>query len=46
MSAVNFEAAITRARGRTERLTGELYKADGGAAVVLDVRTGAVLALA
>jgi penicillin-binding protein 2 len=27
------EAAITRARGRTERLTGELYKADGGAAV-------------
>jgi penicillin-binding protein 2 len=40
------QAAITRARGRTERLTGKLYTADGGAAVVLDVRTGAVLALA
>jgi penicillin-binding protein 2 len=40
------QAAITRARGRTERLTGTRYTADGGAAVVLDVRTGAVLALA
>jgi penicillin-binding protein 2 len=39
-------AAITRARGRIERLTGTPYTADGGAAVVLDVRTGAVLALA
>jgi penicillin-binding protein 2 len=38
--------AIERARARTDRVTGRPYEADGGAAVVLDVRTGAVLALA
>ena len=40
------EAAIARARGRVDRVTGRPFEADGGAAVVLDVRTGAVLALA
>jgi penicillin-binding protein 2 len=40
------QAAIERGRGRTDRITGRPYEADGGAAVVLDVRTGAVLALA
>ncbi len=39
-------AAITRARGRIDPISERPYKADGGAAVVLDVRTGAVLALA
>ncbi len=39
-------AAIERGRGRTDRDSGEAFEADGGAAVVLDVRTGAVLALA
>ena len=40
-------AAIRRARGRVDkRVTGRPFEADGGAAVVLDVRTGAVLALA
>ena len=38
-------AAIQRARGRIDP-DGKPYKGDGGAAVVLDVRTGAVLALA
>ena len=40
------QAAITRARGRIDPISEQPYKADGGAAVVLDVRTGAVLALA
>jgi penicillin-binding protein 2 len=40
------QAALERARGRVDRVTGRPYEADGGAAVVLDVRTGAVLALA
>ncbi len=40
------QAAITRARGRIDPISGLPYRADGGAAVVLDVRTGAVLALA
>ena len=40
------EAAILRGRGRTDPISGRLFEADGGAAVVLDVRTGAVLALA
>jgi penicillin-binding protein 2 len=39
-------AAIVRARGRIDPVSKEPYKADGAAAVVLDVRTGAVLALA
>lgn len=39
-------AAIDRARGSTDRVTGRPYEADGGAAVVLDVRDGAVLAIA
>jgi penicillin-binding protein 2 len=39
-------AAIERARGRVDPITKRRYAADGGAAVVLDVRTGAVLALA
>lgn len=40
------KAAIARARGRIDPNSGQHYEADGGAAVVLDVRTGAVLALA
>ena len=40
------QAAMDRARGRVDRVTERPYVADGGAAVVLDVRTGAVLALA
>ncbi|HYN57067.1 MAG TPA: penicillin-binding protein 2 [Motilibacterales bacterium] len=40
------QAAITRARGRIDPISEQPYEADGGAAVVLDVRTGAVLALA
>lgn len=40
------EAAIERGRGRIDPVSGRPYEADGGAAVVLDVRTGAVLALA
>jgi penicillin-binding protein 2 len=40
------QAAIERGRGRVDRITERPYEADGGAAVVLDVRTGAVLALA
>lgn len=39
-------AAIERGRGRIDPVTDRPYEADGGAAVVLDVRTGAVLALA
>lgn len=39
-------AALKRARQRTDPVTGRRYVADGGAAVVLDVRTGAVLAIA
>ncbi|HEX6887509.1 MAG TPA: penicillin-binding transpeptidase domain-containing protein, partial [Candidatus Nanopelagicales bacterium] len=39
-------AAMQRARGRIDKVTERPYRADGGAAVVLDVRTGAVLALA
>jgi penicillin-binding protein 2 len=39
-------AAIARGRGRVDPNTGTHYAADGGAAVVLDVRTGAVLAIA
>jgi penicillin-binding protein 2 len=39
-------AAITRARGRVDPITQRRYEADGAAAVVLDVRTGAVLAIA
>ncbi|HET7901341.1 MAG TPA: penicillin-binding protein 2 [Candidatus Nanopelagicales bacterium] len=39
-------AAITRARGTTEKSTGKKYKADSGAAVVLDVTNGHVLAMA
>ncbi len=37
--------AIERARGLEDK-SGRLYKADSGAAVVLDVKTGAVLAMA
>jgi penicillin-binding protein 2 len=40
------QAALERARGRVDRVTDRPFEADGGAAVVLDVRTGAVLALA
>lgn len=40
------EAVIKRARKRIDRVTHRPFAADGGAAVVLDVRTGAVLALA
>ena len=40
------QAAIIRARGRIDPISEQPYEADGGAAVVLDVRTGAVLALA
>jgi penicillin-binding protein 2 len=40
------EAAVTRARGRVDPVTRRPYEADGAAAVVLDVRTGAVLAMA
>lgn len=40
------QAAIERGRGRVDKVTDRPYEADGGAAVVLDVRTGAVLALA
>ena len=40
------QAAIERARGRIDPISKQPYEADGGAAVVLDVRTGAVLALA
>lgn len=40
------QAAIHRGRSRVDKLSGTSYAADGGAAVVLDVRTGAVLALA
>ncbi len=40
------QAAIKRARGRIDPISKQPYEADGGAAVVLDVRTGAVLALA
>lgn len=40
------QAAILRARERVDPITKRRYEADGGAAVVLDVRTGAVLALA
>ena len=40
------QAAIERGRGRIDPISKRLYEADGGAAVVLDVRTGAVLALA
>jgi penicillin-binding protein 2 len=39
-------AAVTRAQGRIDPISEKPYVADGGAAVVLDVRTGAVLALA
>jgi penicillin-binding protein 2 len=42
----SLEAAMIRARGRVDKVTGRRFAADGGAAVVLDVRTGAVLALA
>ncbi len=38
--------AIERARGRIDPISKRPFEADGGAAVVLDVRTGAVLALA
>ncbi len=38
--------AMRDARGRVDTVTGRRLAADGGAAVVLDVRTGAVLALA
>lgn len=38
--------AMARARGRVDRVTGRNFEADSGAAVVLDVRTGRVLALA
>lgn len=40
------QAAIERARGRIDPVSERPYEADSGAAVVLDVRTGAVLALA
>jgi penicillin-binding protein 2 len=39
-------AAIARGRSRVDPTTGKHYAADSGAAVVLDVRTGAVLAIA
>lgn len=39
-------AAITKARATTEKDTGKKYKADSGAAVVLDVTNGHVLAMA
>lgn len=37
---------MARARTRTDRVSGTKYKADSAAAVVLDVRTGRVLAMA
>lgn len=39
-------AAIARARSQTDRLTGKHYIADSAAGVVLDVQTGAVVAMA
>ncbi|MGB8021890.1 MAG: penicillin-binding protein 2 [Candidatus Nanopelagicales bacterium] len=39
-------AVMKRARARMDRVTNRPFVADGGAAVVLDVRTGAVLAMA
>lgn len=38
-------AAMERTRGRIDRVTGKPFRADTGAAVVLDVKTGRVLAL-
>ncbi|MGB7982499.1 MAG: penicillin-binding protein 2 [Candidatus Nanopelagicales bacterium] len=40
------QAAIVRARARIDPISEQPYEADGGAAVVLDVRGGDVLALA
>ncbi len=44
--ATALQDAIERARNRTDPVTGRKYAADGGSAVVLDVRTGAILAIA